>query len=747
VASRAEVARGRAEARPSTTGGDLAGGATAALLSIPVSMGLGALAVHPLGPQYTGYGILAGLASAIVTPIVAVLAGSRTPIVFGPRSVIASLVSSVVLQGLVTSGVAASRTPHEVLTLLFCIIVLAGLFQALFGALRLGGFVRYLPSPVMAGFQTGAAILIVLSQVDTLLGFKDRVPVSQVLQHLPDAQPLTLAIGILTAWAMWKAPHITRRIPPAIVGLCVGAGLYYAIVALGGRAWIGSTIGTVSPMPLALYVPGIVRLFTSGAWWDLAPLVTGALSLAVITALDTLLCAKAIEASTGIRASGNDEVFRLGLGNLVAGGLGGISSGISLSSTYTNYRTGGRSALSLLVSGVTILIIALFLTPVLGYIPRVVIAGVLIVVAAQLVDQWSLQLAHRTATSRFRDWKRVTLDVGIVVLVAVVAIAVDLFLAVAIGAGVAVLFFILRMSRNVVRRAYYGDAVHSHKTRDRRLMDVLQEHGRQILVLELEGPIFFGTAEALANRVEAATVAGASFVVLDLKRVNEIDATGTRILLQIHRTLAQEGRHLLLSNLPGGGPVAGFLEAMGVIAAVTPSRVFLDTDRALEWAEDQIIRKAHGEITADDEAPLDRLDLLATLTGDECEALRRLLVRRTYHKGDVVFREGDEGREMFIIARGAASVSMRLAGEDRAKRLATFTAGTVFGELALLDAGPRSASVEADEELTCYLLTEAGFATLAREHHAVAIKLLANLGRELSQRLRRANQTIYQLET
>jgi CRP-like cAMP-binding protein len=91
-------------------------------------------------------------------------------------------------------------------------------------------------------------------------------------------------------------------------------------------------------------------------------------------------------------------------------------------------------------------------------------------------------------------------------------------------------------------------------------------------------------------------------------------------------------------------------------------------------------------------------------------------------------------------------VRLRLAGEGRTIRLATFAPGTVFGELALLDPGPRSASVEADQELVCYVLTEKAFEQLRQEHPEAAITLVTNLGRELSRRLRQANRTIYQLE-
>jgi SulP family sulfate permease len=337
-------------------------------------------------------------------------------------------------------------------------------------------------------------------------------------------------------------------------------------------------------------------------------------------------------------------------------------------------------------------------------------------------------------------------DLLVILLVATVAIAVNLVAAVGIGVAVAVLSFLARMSRSLVRRTYHGDAIHSRRTRDPRLMEILQAHGRKIAVFELEGPIFFGTAEDLANRVEAAVRDGVVFVVIDCKRINEIDSTGARILLQIHERLARAGKHLLVSHLEANERLADFLSAMGVTAALTPGRVFGDTDRALEWAEDRLIAAELGAADAGSERGLDQLDAMAGLSPAEHGVLRDALVRRTYERGDTVIREGETGRELFIIARGTASVTLKLAGKRRANRLATFSVGTVFGEVALLDEQPRSATVEADEDLVCYVLTDAAFEWLAREHQPIAIKLLKNLGRELSRRLRRANQTIYEME-
>jgi len=276
-------------------------------------------------------------------------------------------------------------------------------------------------------------------------------------------------------------------------------------------------------------------------------------------------------------------------------------------------------------------------------------------------------------------------------------------------------------------------------------MDLLATHGGRILVIELEGPIFFGTAENLGLYLESAWRDNVSYVIMDLARVKEIDSTGAKVLLQAHDRLTREGKHLLLSNLPERGPLAAFLKDMGVTAALTRGRLFPDSDRAIEWAEDHLILSHFGDTEAGAEFPFGQLDVFASMNEEELAVVTRSLSRRSYREGELVFREGDSGNELYIIAKGSASVWLRLTGTERATRLITFSPGTMFGEVALLDQETRSATVEADEELVCYVLTRDNFDRLTTEQPFIAIKLLTNLGRELSGRLRRANRTIYQL--
>ena len=722
--------------------GDLAGGVTSAVLTIPVSMGYGVLALAPLGDQYITVGILAGLYSAIFIPLTILLLGDRHPLMYAPRSVVTFLLASVI------AGNLAQTQGPRTLVLVFLITFLAGIFQALFGILRLGNLIRYIPSPVMAGFQNAVAVLIFLSQLAPILGVPRHVPILQVVAHPSLAQPLTCLIGVVTCLVIWLGPRVAPRIPPIVLGLVVGTGTYYGLAALGQREGLGPIIGAIpAALPTPSYFTGFVSVLAPGELRQFLPTAAlAAATLALIASLDALLCAKTAESITSSRIPGNRILWLLGVGNTVTACFGGIAGGINLSSTFTNFRAGGRTRASVALTVALLLMTVVFLGPVIGLVPRVVIAATLVVVSIQLLDRWSVQATRRLLARDFVYWKAAALDLLVVVLVATVTIVYNLVAGVAVGMAVAVLFFLLRMSKSVVRRCYRGDVVRSRRTRDPRLMELLSGEGRKIVTFELEGPIFFGTAEYLASEVEAALRQETSYVVLDLKRVNELDSTGARVIQQLHGRLAREGKRLLVSHAQDNPLLWSVLKDMGVAAALGHDALFGDTDAALEWVEDQLIVGSRSGAALGDEVPLDRLAVLAGLGAAERELVGRTLERRVYRRGDVVIKEGDADRSLFMISKGTASVKVALAGQTREKRVASFSPGAVFGEVALLDEEPRSATVTADEELVCYVLDDTCFRALTREHPSIAIKLLTNLSRELSRRLRKANAMISQLE-
>jgi sulfate permease, SulP family len=476
-----------------------------------------------------------------------------------------------------------------------------------------------------------------------------------------------------------------------------------------------------------LRAPGIAVL--------LPTIVGGALALAIIGSIDALLCAKLLARPGEPKLNGDHLLMRLGTANSLAACWAGITGGLNIGPSQANRSFGGRTPLSSLVNAVVLLVTLIVLFPLLSYLPCVALSAVIMVVAVQHVDPWTVSQVRRLASSPGAQRRKILVDLLVVLLVAVLSVAVDIVLAVFLGVAIAALLFMARMSRSVIRRAYRCTAVRSRKLRPAQEFDLLARSGGAALVMELQGALFFGSAEKLAGEIAAQSAAqDTRYVILDLRRITEIDSTGLQILKEIHVELAAQNKLLLLC-----------LAEAGVTDAVAKERIFPDLDRAIQWAEDDLLRaelrggEAHAEI------PLAQAAILAGFSESELATVQKHLKRVVYQPGKVVFREGDAGKELFITVKGAASAFLKQAsGADI--RLVTFATGTVFGELAILDAGKRSATVVAEGELVCYLLAEKDFASLSAREPEVAIKLLANLGRQLSHRLRAANRTIEQLE-
>ncbi len=727
--------------------GDIVGGLVSAAVAIPLAMGFGMFAFVALGDEYFAHGVLAGLYTAVIVAVVGVAAGDRSTTVYAPRVITTFFLGSLVY-ALVRSGAPTLPAGNvaQTLAVIFSIILVGGAFQALFGVLHLGTLILHTPHPVMAGFQNAAALLLFLVQSGNVLGYETNARLVELVPNLPSAKPLSVALALLTMLVMWHVRRLTASVPPLVAALLAGTLAYHALAWFGWSSQLGPVIG---PTPAAQVKPWDLPAFTAlvgqAGFLEIAPtIVTGGLGLAVIASIDALLCAQLLARPGERRPDSDRQLLRLGLGNMAAASLGGITSGINLGPSLVNRAHGARTWLSVLVNAAAVLATIAFLMPVLAHLPRAVLSAVIMVIAIQHVDRSTLHLVRRVFSRGVANRASLGLDLLVIVLVATLSIAFDIVLAVFVGIGIAVALFILRMSRALIRRTYRGDALPSRRGRNAPERAILAAQGSQIHVLELEGAIFFGSVNRLADATGRALDVGARFVVLDLGRVTDIDMTGARLISQLHADLAARSAKLLIANMKEQTQWGRMLRDLGVTSAVAGEQPFPDADRAIEWAEDQIITTALSTTAADPEVEFERLDLLRGLSRAQCATLRAMVEPRRFARGDIVFAEGDAGSELFLVMRGSASVHLRQQ-DGGATRLVSFSAGTVFGELALLDHAPRSATVVADDDLNCFVLTATALRKLQAEHPAIAIELIVNLAREVSSSLRRATRTIHHL--
>jgi SulP family sulfate permease len=726
---------------------DVAGGFSAALVALPQSMSLGILAFAALGPAYASAGMAAGLVASVVgNAVSAVTSDVKCQIVAARASataVIAGLVGALAVHPeLVSSGTA---DVPRILALVALTLMMAGLLQVAFGLAGLGRAIKFVPYPVVAGFMNGIALIILAAQLRPILGLPGLAPVGQTLGELDQAKTGAIAVALFTVLMAYVAQREVRRVPALFCGLAAGICLHHLLRLVAPGA-AGPAVGALPDLvPLPDMFAAIAAFdWSREAWRWVSYLFPSALLLGVVCSLDGLLAAVVTDSVTRGRHDSNRELMSQGLANVVVAGFGGLPAVGTTANPAANFLAGGRTRRSTLFHAVFVLAAMFALGPVVTAVPVAALGGLMVYIALSLIDRWSRDLVSRIRTHEGRH-REVVINLGVVVIVAVSLLLANVMVAVAIGVTAAVLLLLVKLSGSPVRRHLDATVRISHRVRDDEALEVLRLHGHRIQVLELEGELFFGTADRLQSEIEALP-AHTQFAILDLRRLRGIDASGARMLEVIGRRAQRGGVRLLLSHLRRDEPQGRYLEALGLGAAIETQHWFTDLDRALEWAEDRVLEEAGYREAAEELAP-EQMALFAGLVPREADLLRRCLERHEFGPGDPVFHEGDDGDGMHLIARGAVSIKMRIPGETRARRLATFNAGGQFGEMALLEGQGRSADAFAKgDKVVIYSLTAHRFRELVKQEPELGVKLYHNLSRGLAARLRVTTGALRALE-
>jgi SulP family sulfate permease len=617
--------------------------------------------------------------------------------------------------------------------------VLAGILQAVLARLKLGGLVRFVPYPVHAGYMNGSAVLMVGAMASHVVG----LPSGTGWQGLHEIKPLAVVITLVALWLALRAPAWTRRVPPYLTGLVVATALHHLLALTPLSSALGSLF--VAPefkWPDIETMAPVVDHMSSGLVRDqIGPLLLFAAAVAMMSSLQSVLAASTTDELTHVRRDGDRELFAQGISNIAVGVIGALPSAGSTTRTKINIDAGGRTGMSRLMFGVGLLLALDYGLQFMSLVPMAAIAGVFIAVAISMVDDWTFR-ATAVLWRQTLD-RRVPLallqNYAVMLLVAAVTVFVSLALAVALGTLIAMVLFIRSNCKRPIRQVVHGDRRSSRKVRPVAQAELLRQHGGSIALVELDGALFFGTAEAADEEIER-LAHSSKFIVLDFERVNEIYASGARVLLHAAGAVRQAGKQLLLAGLFPRDSRTRTLRDMDVHGRISDDQFFPDADRALEFAEDRLLSSLS---TAKDAGT--RLELNQTLLGgglqqEEIEVLSTFLTERRYSRGEVIFRRGASGDAMYVLLQG--QIGIWLPGEEgadepgRGRRMVSYAPGVVFGEMGLMQNRPRSADAIAEEDAVVLELSRAGYDEIAAAHPALFGKLLLNVGLLLSSRVR-----------
>jgi SulP family sulfate permease len=524
--------------------GDLFGGLTAAVVALPLALAFGVA---------SGAGPAAGLYGAICVGLFAALFGGTPSQISGPTGPMTIVMASVFTEFASRPGVA------------FTVVMMAGAFQVLFGWLRLGRYINLMPYPVISGFMTGIGCILILMQLDPLLGYPTPQNVINGLTVLPEYAanlvPGAIAVGLLALAIVVLTPKRLGRLVPSPVIAIVACSV--AALAFDGVTVLGPVSGGLPE----LHLPQV----------DFAGLDTMLVSAAVLGALgsvDSLLTSLVADNVTRSAHDSDKELVGQGIGNLVAGVCGGIAGAGATIRTLSNVHAGGRTPLSGAAHALFLLAIVLGLGGLVAWVPHAALAGILVKVGIDVIDWRFIRRMHRAPR----------VDLVLMVIVLLLTVFVDVITAVGVGIVLASLVFVKEMAEVQVasiRTVSDPDHVRLFDAESSRL---LRQAGERIMILHLSGLISFGAANELLRKFS--TTGSYRILVIDLLDVPRIDGSAALALEEIIQRATDNQKTVFMVGLTY--PVVRLMGRFGCLDQVRETERFESRAQAVRAAWERL---------------------------------------------------------------------------------------------------------------------------------------------------------------
>ncbi len=686
--------------RPDRSIPALLAGTLTGILQIALSISFAALIFRGEIAADLPRGIGMALFSATIGLGITSLLTSCSAILGGNQSAPAAIM------GVMAAGIAGITTGGETrlatvavavaLTTLITGVSLYGL-----GAFRLAGLARFLPYPVAGGFLAGTGWLLVVGGIGTMA---HRTFSFTGLPALFDPNTLILWLPglILGAAILILAARIRHYflMPAVLIAIIVG---FYLIARLAGlsASELSADGWLLGPFPTGgLWQPISMAELSIVDWRAIWPQLPHLISAVVITTIALLLNATGLELAINRDIDLNREMRVAGVTNMAAGVGAGLVGYLQLGTSTLNERMGAASRLTgftaAAISGVTLWMGG----AVLGFVPTVVFGSLLIYLGLSLLWEW-LVVA----------WKRLpTVDYLIVLLILAVIATAGFLEGVLVGILATVILFVVSYSRtSVVKHTLTGASFKSRVTRSPEDRALLEAIGDQAYLLQLQGFIFFGTANSLLDKVrDRVRDVPTRYVVIDFRQVIGLDSTALLSFNKMAQTARAGNFTLVFSGLSGKLQTrfeqGGLREEAGVV------RYAHDLDHAAEWCEDQLCANQQ-----DDSARKSLLDyLMAIAPQPATERLIGYMEREVLDAGEHLIRQGVESDHLFFLESG--QLTARLENPDRPPvRLETMQGGHAVGELGFYMGTRRSAAVVVDRPSVIYVMSKATLDRLEKE--------------------------------
>ena len=506
---------------------DLLAGLTVGIIAIPLAM---ALAIASgVAPQY-------GLYTAIIAGFIIALTGGSRYSISGPTAAFVVILYPVAMKyGL--SG-------------LLLATVLSGVLLLLMAAFRLGRLIEYIPEPVTLGFTSGIAVVIATLQINDFFGLKlTGLPehyaekVALLAQHLPQLSPASLAVALVTLGVMLLWPKLKIPLPAHLPALFIGTLLALLLLQFGFELdTIGSRFsysaadgnpGSGIPPYLPYFDwpwlrPGPDGELLGFSWQLLKDLLAAAFAMAMLGAIESLLCAVVLDGMSGRRHSANSELLGQGIGNIITPFFGGITATAALARSAANYKAGAQSPLSAMVHALVLLLALVLLAPVLSYLPMAALAALLVMVA------WNMSEAPK-ALHLLKTAPRS--DIWVFITCFSLTVLFDMVIAITTGILLATVLFV----KEIAQMSKVTDISNQRKQVEQALPDGWQ-------VLKISGPLFFAAADRIFADI-ARLSEQSHGLVLYMDGVPLLDAGGLAALNKLISKCQHNNTELVIADL------------------------------------------------------------------------------------------------------------------------------------------------------------------------------------------------------
>ena len=519
-----------------------------------------------LVPQALAYAQLAqvdavvGLYAAMGAAVGYVLLGGVRSMNVGPEATVALLTASVVAP-------LAAGDPARYLALTGALALLTGAWMLLAGAIGLGFVTRFLSRPLLLGYVAGSAIVMIVSQLDSLIGIKlvaqddTLAELVETIRRLGETDPLTLLVGLGVIGIVLLVRRIDRRLPAYLVAV-LAAIVVSAVADLAGKGV--AVVGSIQPGLPAVGLPAVGLA-------DLAALAAPAIGIALLVFADSGVTGQVLGKRGGYAVDGNQEFLGLGAANIGSALTGGFPVNGSQSRSFTAADVGAKSQAMNVGVLVLVILTLLFLTPLFAPLPKSALAGVIIVVAFGLFEPAAFHVLARVDRR----------ELGLALLTAAIVVAVGMIAGVLVTVVLSLFLVAVRAAqphRTFLVRVPGTDSFRSVDT----VADGTAVPG--LVVYRFDGPLVFANAQLLSDDIEAAVAEKAApepvrWVVIDAESIGDVDSTGAGMLADLADSLRQRGITLALARVKSA--VGEYLDRAGVMAKVGAAHVYLETDDAV----------------------------------------------------------------------------------------------------------------------------------------------------------------------